>query len=99
MIKKYYLNYRNLRKSLIRRTYNLLNDSIGQYNLNNYSTDITLRDYDGTWCIDFDVYKIDEPQAYLDGGTICNVSKLPLSEKRFWKIVQEKVEAFLAAFH
>ena len=42
---KCYENYKELKKSLKSRTYNLTNDSIGQYNNGDYSVDITLREY------------------------------------------------------
>ena len=57
---KCYENYKELKKSLKSRIYNLTNDSIGQYNNGDYSVDITLRDYDENWCIDYDVYKKNE---------------------------------------
>ena len=86
---KCYENYKELKKSLRSKTYNLTNDSIGQYNKGNYSVDITLRDYDGNWCIDYDVYKGTE---YLDGGKVCDVSKMPLTDNGFWKLIKRKFE-------
>lgn len=90
---KCYGNYRELRRSLKNRTYNLLNDSICQYNSREYSVDITLREYDEDWCIDYDVYKVDgNKPKYLDGGKVCNTNEMPFTESGFWKLIKQKVE-------
>lgn len=44
---KCYEDYAKLRKKLKSKQYDLMNDSIGQYNTDGYSVDVTLRDYDG----------------------------------------------------
>lgn len=89
-INKCYENYKELKKSLRNKTYNLTNDSIGQYNNGDYSVDITLREYDEEWCIDYDVYKINGDKKYLDGGKVCAANKMPLTENGFWKLVQKR---------
>lgn len=103
-INKCYLNYKELRKALKSKTYDILQDSIAQCNEGNLSVDITLRDYDGKWCIDYDVYH-KEPlwscgfaeeefsvNKYLDGGKVCDVKRMPKTEKAFWKLISEKIE-------
>lgn len=67
---KCYEDYTKLCKALKSKQYDLTNDSIGQYNTDEYSVDITLRDYDGNWCIDYDVYKPNGIPNYLDGGKV-----------------------------
>lgn len=90
---KCYNDYAKLCELLKSEQYNLTDDSIGQYNADEYSVDITLRDYDGNWCIDYDVYKINgNVIEYLDGGKVCDVSNLPKTEKTFWKLVKKKFE-------
>ena len=89
---KCYNDYVRLRKELKSKQYNELNDSIGQYNTDEYSVDVTLRDYDGNWCIDYDVYKPNGNPKYLDGGKVCDVSKMPLTDKGFWILVRKKFE-------
>lgn len=96
MKKSIYVNYREARKQLLNRTFDLLNDSFGQYETGKYSTDLTVRDYDGMICIDFDVYDISSGNAkHCDGGLICKVNKLPFTEHGFWKLVQKKVDKFI----
>ena len=98
MKKSIYVNYREAREHLSNGTFNLLNDSFGQYETGKYSTDLTVRDYDGTICIDFDVYDISngkDSARHCDGGLICKVNKLPLTEHGFWKLVQKKVGKFI----
>ena len=89
---KCYGNYKELKKSLKNRTYNITNDSIGQYNNGDYSVDITLREYDEDWCIDYDVYKVNGDKKYLDGGKVCDANKMPLTEKGFWKLIKKRFE-------
>ena len=89
---KCYGNYKKLKKSLKNRTYNITNDSIGQYNNGDYSVDITLREYDEDWCIDYDVYKVNGDKKYLDGGKVCDANKMPLTEKGFWKLIKKRFE-------
>ena len=89
---KCYGNYKKLKKSLKNRTYNITNDSIGQYNNGDYSIDITLREYDEDWCIDYDVYKVNGDKKYLDGGKVCDANKMPLTEKGFWKLIKKRFE-------
>lgn len=95
---KCYENYRKLRKLLKEKNYDLMHDSIGQYNKDEYSVDITLRDYDGTWCIDYDVYKPNENE-YLDGGKVCDISQMPLTEIMFWKLVKTRVKDHIKIIH
>lgn len=89
-IVKSYENYNKFKKELKTKKYNILNDTIGQYNDRDYSVDITLRDYDGILCVDYDVYKINGNEKYLDGGKICEVSKMPFTENGFWKLIKRK---------
>ena len=42
--------------------------------------------------IDYDVYKPNGNPNYLDGGKVCNVSKMPLTDKGFWKLIKKKFE-------
>ena len=94
---KCYEDYTKLRKSFKAKQYNLMNDSIGQYNDGEYSVDITLRDYDGNWCIDYDVYKLKGNPRYLDGGRVCDVFKMPLTDKGFWKLIKKKFKEHIKA--
>lgn len=94
---KCYEDYTKLRKSFKSKQYNLMNDTIGQYNTDKYSVDITLRDYDGNWCIDYDVYKLNGNPKYLDGGKVCDVSKMPLTDKGFWRLIKKKFEEHIKA--
>ena len=87
-----YGDYTKLRKALKQKQYDLVNDSLGQYNTDECSVDVTLRDYDGNWCIDYDVYKPNGNPNYLDGGKVCDVSKMPLTDKRFWMLIRKKFE-------
>lgn len=83
-----YRKYGELKKEISSGHYDISMDSVGQlinYPLG-YSTDITIRDYDGTMCIDYDVYKNDEHGKvleYLDGGKVCDVSQMPFTDKDF----------------
>lgn len=96
----FYDNYHELRRTLKNRTYVLTNDSIGTYRIYDYSVDITVREYDDNWCIDYDIYKSSGKQnksnkemvydIYLDGGKVCDVSKIPITEKAFWKLILKK---------
>jgi hypothetical protein len=92
---KCYEDYAKLRKELKSKQYDLMNDSIGQYNTDGYSVDITLRDYDGNWYIDYDVYKLNGNPRYLDGGKVCDVFKMPLTDKGFWKLIKKKFEEYI----
>ena len=94
---KCYEDYVKLRKELKSKQYDLMNDSIGQHNTDEYSVDVTLRDYDGNWCIDYDVYKPNGNPNYLDGGKVCDVSKMPLTDKGFWKLIKKKFEEHIKA--
>lgn len=90
---KYYENYTEFKKSLQNKSHNLSDDSVGQYNFNGYSADITVRDYDGVWRIDYDVYyRTESSAAYLDGGSVCDVVNMPETDEDFWKFVKDKVE-------
>lgn len=89
---RYYTSYEGIIKSLKDKTYDLMDDSIGQYNKGVYSVDITLRDYDGIWCIDYDVYSKRPGQHYLDGGRVCEVDNMPDTDAEFWRLVAEKFE-------
>ena len=89
---KCYENYKELKKLLKSRTYNLTNDSIGQYNNGDYSVDITLREYDEDWCVDYDVYKVNGDKKYLDGGKVCYANKRPFTENGFWKLINKRFE-------
>ena len=89
---KCYENYKELKKSLKSRTYNLTDDSIGQYNNGDYSVDITLREYDEDWCVDYDVYKVNGDKKYLDGGKVCDANKMPFTENGFWKLIKKRFE-------
>lgn len=91
---KCYNDYYMLRLELLFNTYDISNDSIGQYNADGYSVDVTVREYDEGLCIDYDVYKTDGNEAteYLDGGKVCDISNLPKTEKTFWKLVRKKFE-------
>lgn len=42
------------------------------------------------WCIDYDVYKPNGNPNYLDGGKVCDVSKMPLTDKGFWMLIRKK---------
>lgn len=98
MKKSIYVNYKEARKQLLNKTYNLLNDSFGQYDTGKYSIDLTVRYYDGNICIDFDVYDISdgkENASHRDGGLICKANKLPFTEHGFWKLVQKKVDKYI----
>ena len=41
---------------------------------------------------DYDVYKQNGNPNYLDGSKVCDVSKMPLTDKRFWKLIKKKFE-------
>ena len=45
-----------------------------------------------TAVIDYDVYKLNGNLNYLDGGKVCDVSKMPLTDKGFWILVRKKFE-------
>ena len=89
---KCYEDYAKLCKELKSKQYDLINDSIGQYNTDEYSVDVTLRDSDGNWCIDYDVYKTNGNPKNLDGGKVCDTSKMPLTDKEFWILIRKKFE-------
>lgn len=91
-ITKCYDNYKKFKREVQSKSYDLVNDSVGQYNNGEYSVDITLRDYDGIWCIDYDVYQLGKIKKYLDGGEVCKVSKMPLTENGFWKLIKKRFE-------
>lgn len=85
---KCYKSYPKLRKMLKTKHYNSLDDSIGQYNDDNHSVDITLRDYDGNWCI----ITCDTSKGKAICHKVCDVSKMPLTETMFWKICEEHIK-------
>lgn len=90
----YYENYTEFKESLQNKTYDLSFDSVGRYDRCPYSADITVRNYDGNWQIDFDVYDL-VYNLYLDGGTVCDVIDIPDTEDEFWKLVGDKVEEYI----
>lgn len=90
--KEYTTDIKAIHVNLLDKAKDLMNDSIGQYNTDEYSVDVTLRDYDGIWCIDYDMYKPNGNPNYLDGGKVCDVSKMPLTDKGFWILVRKKFE-------
>ena len=95
-----YRKYGELKKEISSGHYDISMDSVGQlinYPLG-YSTDITIRDYDGTMCIDYDVYKNDEHGKvleYLDGGKVCDVSQMPFTDKGFWRLIKRNIKDHL----
>lgn len=95
-----YRKYGELKKEISSGYYDISMDSVGQlinYPLG-YSTDITIRDYDGTMCIDYDVYKNDEHGKvleYLDGGKVCDVSQMPFTDKGFWRLIKRNIKDHL----
>ena len=91
---KGYADYSELRKTLQNSTYDLMQDSIGQWSVGKYSTDITVRDYDGKLCIDYDVY---ENGKHLDGGKVCGVKDMPVAEKGFVELIDRAVDKHLSA--
>lgn len=93
-IKRDYDDFPLLRLQLKTKNYNLSNDSIGRYCNKEHSVDITVRDYDGTWYIDYDMYNIAE-RKYLNGGHICSVSCMPVTDEAFWILVENKLREHL----
>lgn len=87
-----YNNYDTTRNDLINNTYYLSFDSIGQLSFDNYCIDITVRQYDELICIDYDIYKKENDKTkYLDGGKVCNIKDLPLTEEEFWELVENRI--------
>lgn len=97
---KEYADYSQLRFSLRNGIYDIMQDSLAQFNVGEYSADITIRDYDGVWCIDYDVYRMDDKiknkvVEYLDGGKVCDVRNMPDEEKDFIYLIEKAVQNHL----
>lgn len=103
---KCYKDYAELKESLENKIYDIMNDSIGQCNNDDYSVDVTVRDYDGNLCIDYDVYKCkkagyflglsNKEYRYLDGGKVCDTFNMPETDKDFWELVEQRFKEHIS---
>lgn len=96
-VNRYYDDYEKLYHQLNTKDFNLSNDSIGCYIYNQYCVDITVRNYDNVWCIDYDIYIL-EKNVHLDGGYICSVIEMPLTDNEFWGLIKKKFQEIISLY-
>ena len=98
--KELYEHYGKARRQLKKGTYDLAEETFGKYVMDKYSTELTVRDFCGILYIDFDVYNISKGTQklaiYCEGATLCMAENLPFTKHGFWKLVQKKVDNYIA---